>query len=40
MIGCWPASVSPIELGWDQNDQIEEFDVTFAYQWWESRTTV
>jgi len=37
-IGMWPTTVSPIELGWDTNNQVEEYSVTFAYQWWESTT--
>jgi hypothetical protein len=39
MIGCWPSSVTPIDTTWDQNESIEEFQVTFQYQWWESNTT-
>jgi hypothetical protein len=39
LIGAFPIDVSPIELDWGANDQIEEFTVTFAYQWWESNTT-
>ena len=27
--------MSGIELNWDQKDVIEEFTVTFAYQYWE-----
>lgn len=38
-VGCWPQSVAAIDLGWDQNDAIEEFQVTLSYQWWESDTT-
>jgi hypothetical protein len=38
-IGLFPIDVSPIELDWGTNDSIEEFTVTFAYQWWESSTT-
>lgn len=34
-IGMWPIDVSPIDLDWGANDQIEEFVVTFAYQYWE-----
>ena len=39
IIGAFPVDVSPIELDWGANDQIEEFSVTLAYQWWESNTT-
>lgn len=35
MVGCFPTDVSPIELDWGA-DNIEEFSVSFAYQWWES----
>lgn len=37
--GLFPIDISPIELDWGANDTIEEFAVTFAYQWWESNTT-
>ena len=33
-IGMFPTEVSPISLGWDQNDSVEEFTVTFSYQYW------
>ena len=36
MIGCFPTDVAAIDLDWASGDQIEEFSVTFAYQWWES----
>lgn len=38
-VGMFPIDVSPIELDWGANDAIEEYAVTFAYQWWESNTT-
>ena len=38
-VGAFPVDVSPIDLDWGSNDTIEEFTVTFAYQWWESNTT-
>jgi hypothetical protein len=34
-VGMFPVDISPIELDWGANDTIEEFAVTFAYQWWE-----
>lgn len=34
-VGMFPVDITPIELDWSANDQIEEFSVTFAYQWWE-----
>lgn len=35
-IGVWPTDVAPIELDWASNDTLEEFQVTFAYNWWET----
>lgn len=31
----FPISVGEITLGFDQNDQVEEFDITFAYNYWQ-----
>lgn len=39
IVGIWPKEISDIQLDWGSNDQIEEFSVTFAIQWWESNTT-
>jgi len=33
-IGMFPVDLSPIDLDWGTNDTIEEFTVTFAYQYW------
>ena len=38
-VGAFPVDLSPIDLDWGQNDSMEEFTVTLAYQWWESDTT-
>lgn len=38
-VGLFPIDIGPIELDWGANDQIEEYAVTLAYQWWESDTT-
>jgi hypothetical protein len=35
IIGAFPFDVSAINVDWGANDQIEEFNVTLAYQWWE-----
>ena len=35
LVGCFPTDVAPIELDWG-SDSVEEFGVTFSYQWWES----
>lgn len=37
-IGMFPVDVSPIDLDWSSNDTVEEYSVTFAYQWWEDVT--
>ncbi len=37
--GCFPVSVSSIALDYDQATAIEQFDVEFAVQYWESNTT-
>lgn len=34
--GAFPIDIEAVNLDWGANDQIEEFTVTFAYQWWES----
>jgi len=35
IVNAWPASVAAIELGWDTNDAIEEFTVTWQYDYWQ-----
>jgi hypothetical protein len=37
--GAFPVNVSEIELAYDNNDTIEEFQVEFAYQYWQSNST-
>jgi len=32
--GLYPVAVSPIDLAWEA-EAIEEFTITFAYDWWE-----
>jgi hypothetical protein len=36
LIGCFPTEISPIELSYDANDQIEEFSVSLAYSYFTS----
>jgi len=36
MKGCWPSSVSAIDLNYDTQDTVEEFQVTLQVQWWEA----
>lgn len=33
-IGAFPTDIAAIDLDWGSNDTIEEFSVTFAYQYW------
>ena len=33
--GIFPVEVSAIDLDWNTTDQIEEFTVSFVYDWWE-----
>ena len=33
-VGMFPTDISPIDLDWSSNDAIEEFTVTFSYQYW------
>ena len=34
LTGAFPINVAGIELAWESNDQVEEFTVEFAYQYW------
>lgn len=34
MIGCFPSMVDPIQMDWDNQNQIETFGVTFNYDYW------
>jgi hypothetical protein len=38
-VGMFPVDIAPIDLDWGSNDSIEEYSVTFAYQYWTSDTT-
>lgn len=33
--GIFPTTVAPITMDWNTTDDIERFDVTFQYDWWE-----
>lgn len=37
--GIWPITVGDIALAYDSNNTVEEFQVTFAVNWWESDST-
>lgn len=34
IIGAWPSDLGPIALSFDNENQIEEYQVTFQYQYW------
>ncbi len=38
--GMWPATIAAIDLGYDTNDAIEEFSVTWKYNYFTSNTTL
>lgn len=38
-VDIFPINIGEIGLDWGANDQIEEFQVTFAYSYWLSNTT-
>ena len=38
-VGLFPVDIAPIDLDWGSNDAIEEYSVTFAYQYWTSVPT-
>lgn len=38
--GIFPLTIDAIGLDWDTTNQIENFDVTFAYDWWEPAQNV
>lgn len=38
-VGIFPIDMTPIDLDWGSNDSIEEFSVTFAYQYWTAVST-
>ena len=34
MQDCWPSVVAGIELGWETNDSLETFDITWTFNQW------
>jgi hypothetical protein len=38
-VGMFPIDVAPIDLDWGSNDSIEEYSVTFSYQYWTNDQT-
>jgi len=39
MVGCFPTNVGEVSLGYDNNDSIAEYTVTFAVNYWTSDAT-
>jgi len=37
--GAWPSDLGPISVSFDNENQIEEYQITFQYQYWTSGTT-
>ena len=35
IVGLWPVSVDTMRLDWGAQNQLQEFDVTFAFDYWE-----
>jgi len=33
-IGLWPNSITPLDLGFENNDVLSEYSVTFSYDYW------
>ena len=38
-IGCFPHTLGTIELGFETENEIEDFSVTLSYQWFETDTS-
>lgn len=36
VFSAWPSAISPIDLDFGTNDTVEEYQVTFEYQYWNS----
>jgi hypothetical protein len=39
-VGMFPTEIAAIDLDWETNDQLEEFQVTFGYDYWERNLPV
>jgi hypothetical protein len=33
-VGLWPSEVSTMDLNWDSTNAIQQFNVTFTYDYW------
>lgn len=36
LLNCWPSNIAQIDLGYDQNDILEQYTVTWSYSHWQS----
>ena len=34
IVNMWPQALAPIDLAWETNDALEEFTVTWQYDYW------
>jgi len=34
LVGAWPTEIAEVDLGWENNDTISEFQVNLAYTYW------
>tara|TARA_Y100000401_G_scaffold117395_1_gene126009 strand:- start:1181 stop:1765 length:585 start_codon:yes stop_codon:yes gene_type:complete len=39
LVDCWPSAVGEITLDWAESSTIQTFDITWNFQWWESKAT-
>lgn len=39
LVGCWPQQIAAIELNWETENSIEEFQVTLSYQYFTNALT-
>lgn len=37
LVNVWPQQISSIDLGWDQVDRIEEFNVVFSFDYFKTK---
>ena len=39
LVDAWPSAVGEVALDWAESSTIQTFDITWNFQWWESRGT-
>lgn len=40
LVNCWPQNIGAIELSWENQNQIQEFDVTWSFDYFQSDTAI